>query len=93
MKVKKLEVLDRSNLLVVKLFGQLTIFVVFINTDRSVRGWDLTVGREAWRGWCGGSVGALAAGDGGGARVVLAAAGAAVRLFDTRARTPLTTLW
>lgn len=56
----------------------------------------MRVGREAWRGWCGGAVGALAAGEGaarGEGRVLLAAAGAAVRLFDTRSRTPLTTLW
>ncbi|XP_021206270.2 kinesin-like protein KIF21B isoform X1 [Bombyx mori] len=62
--------------------------------DRTVRGWDLSVGSEAWRGWCGGAVSSLAAGtaaDGG--RLLLAAAGPAVRLFDTRTRTPLTTLW
>ncbi|CAB3241107.1 unnamed protein product [Arctia plantaginis] len=63
--------------------------------DRTVRGWDFTAGTEAWRGWCGGGVGALAAGDNDGrdVRLVLAAAGAAVRLFDTRSRTPVTTLW
>ncbi|XP_022822268.1 kinesin-like protein KIF21A isoform X3 [Spodoptera litura] len=57
--------------------------------DRTVRGWDFVAGTETWRGWCGGSVGALAAAE----RLVLAAAGAAVRLFDTRSRTPVTTLW
>ncbi|KAJ8736067.1 hypothetical protein PYW08_006723 [Mythimna loreyi] len=63
--------------------------------DRTVRGWDFTAGTEAWRGWCGGSVGALAAGepDARNSRLVLAAAGAAVRMFDTRSRTPVTTLW
>ncbi|XP_050554596.1 kinesin-like protein KIF21A isoform X2 [Spodoptera frugiperda] len=57
--------------------------------DRTVRGWDFVAGAESWRGWCGGGVGALAAAE----RLVLAAAGAAVRLFDTRSRTPVTTLW
>ncbi|KAI8438903.1 hypothetical protein MSG28_011232 [Choristoneura fumiferana] len=49
----------------------------------------------AWRGWCGGGVGALAAGAdaAGDARLVLAAAGAAVRVFDTRCRSPVGTLW
>ncbi|KAM3967672.1 kinesin-like protein 31E [Aphomia sociella] len=64
--------------------------------DRTVRGWDLTAGTETWRGWCGGAVSALAAGDAAGGRdgrPLLAAAGAAVRVFDTRTRTPLTTLW
>ncbi|XP_026320009.1 kinesin-like protein KIF21B isoform X2 [Hyposmocoma kahamanoa] len=64
--------------------------------DRTVRGWDLTVGTEAWRGWCGGGVTALVAGESdprGDGRLLLAAAGAAVRFFDTRSRTPLTTLW
>ncbi|XP_028168501.1 kinesin-like protein KIF21B [Ostrinia furnacalis] len=61
--------------------------------NRSVRGWDLSAGTEAWRGWCGGAVSALAAGEGGDARLVLAAAGAAVRLYDTRSRTPVSTLW
>ncbi|XP_038220931.1 kinesin-like protein KIF21A isoform X1 [Zerene cesonia] len=58
--------------------------------DRTVRGWDLTAGREAWRAWCGGGVGALAAAQAG---PVAAAAGAAVRLFDTRTNTPAATLW
>ncbi|XP_037302421.1 kinesin-like protein KIF21B [Manduca sexta] len=64
--------------------------------DRTVRGWDLSLGTEAWRGWCGGAVSALAAGEADGrgeGRLLLAAAGGAVRLFDTRSRTPLTTLW
>ncbi|XP_052738469.1 kinesin-like protein KIF21A [Bicyclus anynana] len=57
--------------------------------DRTVRGWDLSGGREAWRGWGGGAVAALAA----DARLVLAAAGAAVRLFDTRTSQPSAVLW
>ncbi|KAJ0182300.1 hypothetical protein K1T71_001669 [Dendrolimus kikuchii] len=64
--------------------------------DRTVRGWDLNIGTESWRGWCGGAVSALAAGEADGrgeGRLLLAAAGGAVRLFDTRSRTPLTTLW
>ncbi|CAH0592830.1 unnamed protein product [Chrysodeixis includens] len=63
--------------------------------DRTVRGWDFNVGVETWRGWCGGGVAALAAGerDARDSRLVLAAAGAAVRMFDTRSRTPVTTLW
>ncbi|XP_049882022.1 kinesin-like protein KIF21A isoform X2 [Pectinophora gossypiella] len=61
--------------------------------DRTVRGWDLTAGTESWRGWCGGGVSALAAADTSDGRLLLAAAQAAVRLFDTRSRTPLTTLW
>nr|XP_049692425.1 kinesin-like protein KIF21A isoform X2 [Helicoverpa armigera] len=63
--------------------------------DRTVRGWDFRAGAEAWRGWCGGGVAALAAGepDARDSRLVLAAAGAAVRMFDTRSRTPVTTLW
>ncbi|XP_072939722.1 kinesin-like protein KIF21B [Epargyreus clarus] len=58
--------------------------------DRTVRGWDMAAGREAWRAWCGGGVAALAAHD---ARRVLAAAGAAVRLFDCRTNAPVATLW
>ncbi|XP_063395660.1 kinesin-like protein KIF21A [Cydia fagiglandana] len=63
--------------------------------DRTIRGWDLRCGVESWRGWCGGGVSALAAGaeSGGDSRLVLGAAGAAVRLFDTRTRTPVHTLW
>ncbi|CAH0405180.1 unnamed protein product [Chilo suppressalis] len=68
--------------------------------DRTVRGWDLTAGAEVWRGWCGGAVTALAAtGEGEGeihedsGRLLLAAAGAAVRIFDVRSRTPVNTLW
>ncbi|KAL4716971.1 hypothetical protein ACJJTC_012782 [Scirpophaga incertulas] len=57
--------------------------------DRTVRGWDLVGGAEAWRAWCGGAVGALAAARGR----VLAAAGAAVRLYDPRTNHPLHTLW
>ncbi|XP_068626168.1 kinesin-like protein KIF21B [Battus philenor] len=56
--------------------------------DRSVRGWDLTAGREAWRGWCGGAVVALAAPG-----LLLAAAGPSVRAFDTRLGQPVATLW
>ncbi|XP_045770281.1 kinesin-like protein KIF21A isoform X1 [Maniola jurtina] len=48
--------------------------------DRTVRSWDLSGGREAWRACCAGAVAALAADS----RVVLAATGAAVKLFDTR---------
>ncbi|XP_013183944.2 kinesin-like protein KIF21A isoform X1 [Amyelois transitella] len=58
--------------------------------DRTIRGWDLSAGREVRRGWCGGAVSALCVGEDG---LLLAAAGAAVRLFDTRTRAPLTTLW
>lgn len=65
-----------------------------ISADRTVRGWDLQGGREAWRAWCGGAVVALAASarehD---PRVVLAAAGAAVKLFDTRTSGPNAVLW
>ncbi|XP_047531443.1 kinesin-like protein KIF21A [Vanessa atalanta] len=61
--------------------------------DRTVRGWDLSGGREAWRAWCGGAVGALCAGGAGDARVVLAAAGPAVKLFDTRTSGPTAVLW
>ncbi|KPI95115.1 Kinesin-like protein KIF21A [Papilio xuthus] len=56
--------------------------------DRTVRGWDLTAGREAWRGGCGAAVAALAAPG-----LLLAAAGPAVRAFDTRLGTPVATLW
>ncbi|KAF9800403.1 hypothetical protein SFRURICE_016793 [Spodoptera frugiperda] len=62
---------------------------IALKVNRTVRGWDFVAGAESWRGWCGGGVGALAAAE----RLVLAAAGAAVRLFDTRSRTPVTTLW
>ncbi|XP_045488481.1 kinesin-like protein KIF21A isoform X2 [Pieris rapae] len=64
--------------------------------DRTVRGWDLNVGREAWRAWCGFGVNALSAGQGvtgHDSRVVIAAAGCAVRLFDTRSNAPVATLW
>ncbi|XP_050669615.1 kinesin-like protein KIF21A isoform X2 [Leptidea sinapis] len=61
--------------------------------DRTVRGWDLQGGREAWRAWCGGGVAALSAGRGPHARLVMAAAGAAVRMFDTRSNVPVATLW
>ena len=74
------------------MFGRLRLTLLSL-TDRTVRGWDLTAGTEAWRGWCGGGVTALAADEQSDGRLVLAAAGAAVRLFDTRSRTPLTTLW
>ncbi|XP_039757406.1 kinesin-like protein KIF21A isoform X2 [Pararge aegeria] len=57
--------------------------------DRTVRGWDLSGGREAWRAWCGGAVAALAADS----RLVAAAAGAAVKLFDTRTSGPNAVLW
>ncbi|CAH2102149.1 unnamed protein product [Euphydryas editha] len=61
--------------------------------DRTVRGWDLQGGREAWRAWCGGAVAALASAGGTDSRVVLAAAGAAVKLFDTRTSGPNAVLW
>ncbi|CAH0727583.1 unnamed protein product, partial [Brenthis ino] len=61
--------------------------------DRTVRGWDLQAGREAWRAWCGGAVVALAAHAPLDPRLVLAAAGAAVKLFDTRTSGPNAVLW
>ncbi|XP_041975160.1 kinesin-like protein KIF21B isoform X2 [Aricia agestis] len=63
--------------------------------DRTVRGWDVSAGREAWRAWGGAAVGALAAGAGAAhdSRLVLAAAGPAVKLFDTRTNGPQAVLW
>ncbi|CAK1602397.1 unnamed protein product [Parnassius mnemosyne] len=62
--------------------------------DRTVRGWDMCAGREAWRGWCGGAVCALAAPAAPAAPgLLLAAAGPTVRIFDARLGTPVATLW
>ncbi|CAG4977423.1 unnamed protein product [Parnassius apollo] len=61
--------------------------------DRTVRGWDTRAGREAWRGWCGGAVCALAAPAADTPGLLLAAAGPTVRIFDARLGTPVATLW
>ncbi|XP_032528899.2 kinesin-like protein KIF21A isoform X2 [Danaus plexippus] len=62
--------------------------------DRTVRGWDLCAGVESWRAWCGGAVVGLSCVSGGSdPRLVLAAAGAAVKIFDTRTNQPTAVLW